>query len=209
MINCAHCGVQFSPVSFKRSGGKETKYCSKQCNANAWYAKKSGGKVIEKRTCVHCKKEFVNHATVRNQKTCSPECSKKQTYISHKEKRIAYNQEWARNNRDKTRVYHRKHYAKNSIELATKKRLRRVKISLEQWEMICNSYQNKCVQCEVELPANKLTIDHIIPHSLGGTHEINNLQPMCMRCNVLKGNRYIGLIPENIFNKKVEKNDNS
>lgn len=37
-----------------------------------------------------------------------------------------------------------------------------------------------------------LTVDHIIPKSLGGTNHPNNLQPMCCLCNWAKGN---GIVP--------------
>lgn len=33
-----------------------------------------------------------------------------------------------------------------------------------------------------------LTVDHIIPRSLGGCDELENLQPMCAGCNFKKGN---------------------
>lgn len=46
----------------------------------------------------------------------------------------------------------------------------------------------ECPYCH--LPIDKvedLSIDHIIPQSLGGTDALENLQPMHARCNLLKG----------------------
>jgi 5-methylcytosine-specific restriction endonuclease McrA len=34
-----------------------------------------------------------------------------------------------------------------------------------------------------------MTIDHILPRSLGGKDNIENLQPMCNTCNAKKGNK--------------------
>lgn len=40
-----------------------------------------------------------------------------------------------------------------------------------------------CASCHQE---NDLTIDHIVPMSLGGKHEIENLQVLCRSCNSKK-----------------------
>ena len=47
----------------------------------------------------------------------------------------------------------------------------------------------KCKKCGT---TEKLSVDHIIPESKGGTLDILNLQTLCMPCNRKKGNRYIG-----------------
>jgi 5-methylcytosine-specific restriction endonuclease McrA len=37
----------------------------------------------------------------------------------------------------------------------------------------------------------KITLDHVIPISRGGTHSIGNLVACCLRCNSSKGNKFI------------------
>jgi hypothetical protein len=47
----------------------------------------------------------------------------------------------------------------------------------------------KCLRCG---RTERLSIDHIIPVTLGGSDELSNLQCLCLYCNCSKGNRYIG-----------------
>lgn len=46
--------------------------------------------------------------------------------------------------------------------------------------------QSKCLKCNSN---DNLEIDHIIPLSRGGNHEINNLQILCRKCNRSKGSK--------------------
>ncbi len=46
--------------------------------------------------------------------------------------------------------------------------------------------KGKCVQCA---SASYLEFDHIIPFSLGGASTLNNIQLLCRKCNLAKGNR--------------------
>ena len=52
-----------------------------------------------------------------------------------------------------------------------------------QWIALCNKYDNKCLCCDKK---RKLTPDHVIPISWGGTSNISNIQPLCMPCNAHK-----------------------
>lgn len=47
----------------------------------------------------------------------------------------------------------------------------------------------KCKQCSSE---TKLSIDHIVPESKGGSMDVENLQTLCWPCNKKKGNRPTG-----------------
>lgn len=48
---------------------------------------------------------------------------------------------------------------------------------------------NKCLGCLKSPPEVRLSIDHILPISRGGTNDISNLQILCVPCNSAKGAR--------------------
>lgn len=50
-----------------------------------------------------------------------------------------------------------------------------------------------CLACG-DRPA-KLTIDHVVPVSRGGSSLIDNLQPLCLSCNVAKGTNDVDYRP--------------
>lgn len=60
--------------------------------------------------------------------------------------------------------------------------------SYKEWNELMAKYGNKCIACGKH---KKLTIDHILPVSKGGTNDIHNIQPLCLSCNVIKGTKYI------------------
>jgi len=45
----------------------------------------------------------------------------------------------------------------------------------------------KCVICGKHLPFKKMTLDHIIPKSKGGSNDVTNLRSTCFKCNCEKG----------------------
>jgi hypothetical protein len=60
------------------------------------------------------------------------------------------------------------------------------------------------------LSANRFTVEHVIPKSLGGSDEINNLALACRRCNERRYNFVAGVDPETqeivpIFNPRQQK----
>ena len=46
-----------------------------------------------------------------------------------------------------------------------------------------------CKYCNLDLTINNYHIDHIIPLSKGGLHDFDNLQLICVRCNLSKNNK--------------------
>ena len=53
---------------------------------------------------------------------------------------------------------------------------------------IARSQRYRCMYCGVRLTTDNLQIDHMDPVSRGGSNDDVNLQALCRRCNIRKGN---------------------
>ena len=124
----------------------------------------------------------------------------------NKDKLAAKNKEWKEKNRSKTREYSLKWYygnhtkalndnkiwARENPDKVRVKRYRRKtrktkaggSFTATEWKQLCNQYNNRCLKCGEK---KKLTVDHVIPIAMGGTSDINNIQPLCGPCNSSKG----------------------
>jgi len=69
------------------------------------------------------------------------------------------------------------------------------KITENEWKLLKEKFAYTCPCCGEKEPFIKLTIDHIVPMSLGGCNTIDNLQCLCGSCNSSKG--------KNIANYKI------
>lgn len=65
-----------------------------------------------------------------------------------------------------------------------------------EWELLKKQYNYTCPCCGLSEPfigqrSENLTEDHIIPLSKGGADLIENIQPLCLSCNIKKHTKII------------------
>lgn len=110
--------------------------------------------------------------------------------------KYAQQKNWARVNRNRLAGQRRGRY-RNSPNAREQSRIRRSHrraamravdsdFTAEQWRAIKAAYQHRCAYCGERRP---LTIEHVVPISLGGPHTASNIIPACLSCNSSKGAR--------------------
>jgi 5-methylcytosine-specific restriction endonuclease McrA len=55
-------------------------------------------------------------------------------------------------------------------------------------QQLLKHFGSCCFWCRKDLPANQLTLDHLIPKSRGGSNNFENLRLSCLSCNRDRGN---------------------
>lgn len=95
-----------------------------------------------------------------------------------KEAAIELWNEWARRN---PKSYRARLYKRMALLASA-----RGTYSEKQWQEKLEYHDHRCVYCGVSGSEKKLTKDHKIPISKGGTNWISNIAPCCQKCNSKK-----------------------
>src|ERR1035441_1010096 len=104
-------------------------------------------------------KEYKEKAKVRYEENPEPAKIAARAWAkNNKQRKAATDKAWAKANQDKVRSYQHKH--RSGIQVSGGA------YASAQWIALCDKYHNRCLDCDKR---RKLTADHVIPVSKGGT----------------------------------------
>jgi 5-methylcytosine-specific restriction endonuclease McrA len=103
--------------------------------------------------------------------------------------------EYAQKNLKRINAYHREYRRRKPEFEQSKRHARRARkkaggrFTPAEFKALCEQYEGKCLACGCT--PEKLSPDHVIPLSKGGMNTIDNIQPLCLICNIRKGAKTI------------------
>lgn len=114
--------------------------------------------------------------------------------LEHPQEVRDYQSEWRKKNPEKVSDAQKKwsHSHPERVKIKTQNRNEKKKnstgsVTEREWVDILERCGYTCLWCRRN--DVKITMDHVVPLSKGGLHEIENIQPLCRSCNSKKGVR--------------------
>lgn len=215
---CAVCKSAFTvvPYTIRFKDGRvitrfsNKKFCSEKCSftsnfknhhdyyKNYWLTRPHLFAWKKERLCDFCKKPFIPTNSV--QINCSAKCARRKFRKKYHKYLLLKQSEWFKKARKKDPIRWRNKVYERRIKMFGKGRgkgnFHKDCFTKEDWEAILLRWGNVCAICGRGKTLVELTVDHIIPLSLGGKHCKENIQPLCRSCNSRKGNSIIGSYEE-------------
>lgn len=215
---CGKCGIELTHDHFWRDKSKKdgmTRLC-KQCTLDAATAsrhrcadrvkstrrayREKNREKLNRQACeqrgrrasaINARKRELYHANLDEERErqrryyrehASEKRARRRAYAAaNKEREAAKAAQWRKENRDKVNIIKNR---RRAVELGAEGRY-----TAKEWRELCARFGNKCLKCgRDDVP---MTPDHVLPLSRGGSNSIDNIQPLCFRCNSQKHAKYV------------------
>jgi 5-methylcytosine-specific restriction endonuclease McrA len=167
---CSKCGELKSVTGFSKNKRYSDGYQSYCKDCMSLYSKKWDENNSEKRKSIMSKWRTNNKSLVVS--------LARAWNVGNPERKKEINRNWNKNHPRQVRMMER------NRDLREKGAPGRG-VTEKEWEQLKADYHFLCGYCGKKLP---LELDHIIPLSKGGAHEIENIIPACRACNAKKNN---------------------
>ena len=92
------------------------------------------------------------------------------------------------------------YYYVDTQNKAYKRKIKRKNYSDEERKIIYNKSGGRCELCGQQILLQNMTLDHIIPLSMGGKDDMENLQAACFACNQFKSN----ILPDDFMDRIIK-----
>lgn len=146
------------------------------------------------RQCISCRKKRQRVYRERNREKIN--AHQKKWWASNADKQHEKNKKNRAQLLESERRYRKENPEYNKVKCSNRK-ARRVNAAgsytKQEWESLLEKYGNQCLKCHSK---DKITADHILPLSRGGSNFIINIQPLCLSCNSSKLDSYADYRPE-------------
>ena len=203
VITCSHCGEQTAPMMPSVAAQRSGLFCSKNCATAARNAAKNSKILL---TCDGCGDAFSRWPSElgEGRSYCTKACFHKSnpstfSWTEWKEKNKVFHaataKQWRENNPDKVAAMRKRWAVKNKEWSRRNTALRRasIKIGKVEWNTLVDRLleraAGRCEYCGRNCGAS-IEIDHVLPISLGGTSDAENLAVCCRNCNASKGAKH-------------------
>jgi hypothetical protein len=176
-VTCDTCGKVFVNANCFVVKYK-THYCSVRCQRAA--QRKEALKTYVVVTCVNCGLTInIQQSQVKwgMGKYCSNKCKREYWSKGHSP---SYKDGRTSNPGYNASMKHRRRARKLAVGGS---------YTIKEWEELVERCGHKCLMCGRPDTEVKLTVDHILPISKGGSNCIENLQPLCRSCNSKKSTK--------------------
>ena len=108
-------------------------------------------------------------------------------YEANKDRFREWNKEWRKKNREKIKIRDMKRRAKKYASGGSFS-VEDFQVCLLQHKIKANQYY--CHWCKRAMSRNEITLDHVMPLTLGGIHTKENIVIACRSCNCSKGKKH-------------------